>query len=526
MSESLGAIATPHHLATTAGVDAYRDGGNAIDAALAAATALAVVYPHNTAVGGDLVALIRTPGGAIFCINATGPAPAAVDVDELRARYGDRSLDRGPDAITVPGAVRGWETIRSYGAALHWADQFRHAIRYAGAGVPVPGSLAAALASDSDVLSRDPGASAVFAPGSTMLRRGELLVQRELAATLDQIAAEGPGALYGGSVGDALASGLQELGCPLTIDDLEQYRPHVTPAISALFNDFRVHTSPPNTQGFALLRTLRALRELDLDGLPADVPADLLGRLFVDGNRVRDTLLADPHFASTDVDGDGFADVLTELRGRGPRAVHPVAAPSIPRGDTVGVATADSHGYAVSLIQSVYGSFGAGIIEPRTGILMQNRGRGFSLDSLSPNVIKGGKRPRHTLMPVLVTSGSDVRWVNSTMGGQGQPQIHAQILLQLLNGRSPQEAVDAPRWVVGARRPGETSDTVYHESDVPGRAIEELSSDGFPLHEVPAHTEFLGHTNVIGVEPGGVFSAGSDPRSDGSAAVVTLAVDA
>ncbi|MEV4596812.1 gamma-glutamyltransferase [Amycolatopsis sp. NPDC049253] len=516
MSPITGAIASPHALATHAGEQAFRAGGNALDAALAAATALTVVYPHNTALGGDLVALVRTPDGSITCVNATGTAPAARDLAALRARHGDRLPERGPDTVTVPGAVRGWEALRGHGAALDWSAQFDAAIGYAAEGVPVARSLAAALVTDRALLDADAGSRAVF---GASLREGDLLVQPRLAESLRAIAAGGPGEFYEGAVGAALVRGLQALGCPLTTTDLAGYVARDTAAISAPLGGFRVHTSPPNTQGFALLRTVRALTELGFAATPWTVPAAVLGRLFHDGTRVRDTLLADPAFAATDVENDGFAELIASLRD--PRAADVVTAHSIPRGDTVGVAAADSAGYAVSIIQSVFDSFGAALLEPETGVILQNRGTSFSLDPRSPNVIAPGKRPKHTLMPVLVThEDGRVRWVSSTMGGHGQPQIHAQVLLRLLAGDSPREAVSAPRWVVGARAEGQSSDTVHHEADLAAETVAELAADGFPLREVPPRTEFLGHTNVVSLAPDGTFTAGSDPRSDGSAAVV------
>jgi gamma-glutamyltranspeptidase/glutathione hydrolase len=519
LARTYGAIATPHHLATEAGERAYRAGGNAIDAALAAATVLNVVYPHNTALGGDVVALVRDPEGAIVCVNATGTAPAARDADELRRRHGARLPAKGPDTITVPGALRGWEEIRRHGAALGWADQFREAVTHAAEGVPVARSLGAALAAGREMLARDPGAMEVFAPGGELLTEGAPLVQARLARTLSDIASNGPDELYGGRVGAALASGLQALGCPLTVEDLAAYEIRSMPAISQEFAGVRIHTSPPNTQGFALLRTVRVLAELGLDTFPAELPAGVLARLFLDGSQKRDTLLADPDFMRTDILEHGLAALVRSLRSRDPLPADLVRPSAAGTGDTVGVAAADTSGYAISLIQSVYGSFGSGVLEPATGILLQNRGNSFSLDPESPNVIAPGKRPKHTLMPVMVTAGERLRWVNSTMGGQAQPQIHAQVLAQLLNGRSPVEAVSAPRYVVGPREAGDTPDTVHHEAGLSPTAVAELAADGFPLREVPARTEFLGHTNVVAVGPDGSLSAGSDPRSDGSAAV-------
>jgi gamma-glutamyltranspeptidase/glutathione hydrolase len=514
-----GAVASPHHLATEAGERAYRDGGNAIDAALAAATVLQVVYPHNTALGGDLVALVRTPDGVITCVNATGTAPAARRIEDLRARHGEALPTRGPDTITVPGVVAGWQALRERGAALGWADQFTSAIGYAADGVPVARSLAAALLVESADLALDPGCRTVFAPHGDWLAEGAPLVQPALADSLRGLADHGPDHLYRGPLGTALVSGLRDLGVPITTDDLAGYAPRSTEAISVAFGGHEVHTSPPNTQGFLLLRTLRALTALGLD---LSAPADVVAALFVDGNRVRDTLLADPGFAVTDLD-DGLAEVLDGVRS-GRQVLSGVdtttIAPSA-RGDTVGIATADSDGHAVSLIQSVFYGFGAAVLEPGTGILMQNRGMSFSLDPCSPNVIAPGKRPRHTLMPVLVTSGPEVRWVNSTMGGRVQPQIHAHLLRHLLAGASPRQAVAAPRWAVTELFDGDSPNTVRHEADLRVATVAELAAAG-PVLAVPPHSELMGHANVVSIAPDGTLTAGSDPRSDGSVGVVPL----
>jgi gamma-glutamyltranspeptidase/glutathione hydrolase len=503
-------------LATQAGEQAYRNGGNAIDAALAAASVLQVVYPHNTALGGDLVALVRDPAGTITCVNATGTAPSGRRLEDLRARHGSVLPTRGPDTITVPGAVAGWQALRECGAALSWADQFGIAIGHAADGVPVARSLAAAIMVESAELAGDEGCRSVFAPRGDWLRAGEPLVQPALAASLRGLAEHGPDLFYRGPLGAALAAGLRELGVPMTAADLAGYTPRITTAISVPFGAYDVHTSPPNTQGFVLLRTLRALTALGMD---LTAPADIVASLFIDGNRVRDTLLADPDFVTPDLDA-GLIELVARLRSgeTGAAGADTVAPPA--RGDTVGIAAADSDGYAVSLIQSVFSGFGAAVLEQGTGILMQNRGTSFSLDPHSPNVIAPGRRPRHTLMPVLVTSGPDVRWVNSTMGGRAQPQIHAQVLRHLLAGASPRQAVSAPRWVVDVR-PGDQRATVRCEADLPSVTVEQLGT-ACPLVELSPHSEDVGHTNVVSIAPDGTLSAGSDPRSDGSATVTSL----
>ncbi|MCI2419327.1 gamma-glutamyltransferase [Saccharopolyspora sp. K220] len=508
-----GSIASPHHLATNAGEQAFRAGGNAIDAAIAAAVVLNVVYPNNTALGGDVVALVRTPDGTVRCVNATGYAPSGQSVERLRAAHGAELPMRGIDTVTVPGAVRGWESLRAFGARLDWAAQFTVAIRLAAQGAPVSRSVAAAIADKHDVLMRDPGCREVFLPGGTPLREGELLRQPALAESLAELRAEGPDALYGGSVGRRLADGLRRLGSVLTIEDLAGFHPELADPVRGMFRAHEVITSPPNTQGFMLLRALDRVQRL---GDPADVlgaRAGELAAIFERSNAVRDLLLADPRFADVDAERLIGLELDPAKRVQGPRRVG---------GDTVGISAIDSDGFAVSLIQSVYNSFGSAVLEPATGILLQNRGRSFSLDPRSPNVVEPGKRPRHTLMPVLVVKDDQVRWVSSTMGGHGQPQIHAQLLLRSLAGETPAEAVGAPRWIVGVQDSGDTNRTVYLERDAPSDAARSLAEHGFVPKLLPPHDEWLGHANLIEVGSGGRFDAASDPRSDGAAVEVEL----
>lgn len=508
-----GAIAAPHHLATEAGEDAFRAGGNAIDAAIAAAVVLDVVSPNQTAPGGDAVALVRTPDGAIHCVNATGWAPAAQSMERLRAVHGAEIPFRGIDTVTVPGAVRGWETLSCFGARLPWSAHFDAAVHLASDGAPVGRSLAAAIAEKRDVLSQDPGCRDMFLPGGTPVGEGDILRQPALAQSLAQLQAQGPGALYGGGVGRRLVDGLAQRGCVMTIEDLEGFGSELVAPLAATFRQYDVITSPPNTQGFMLLRALKRLEQI---GDPDDVlgeQAGTLAAIFEHGNAVRDLLLADPRFVTVDAGA---------LIDHDPDVTHAPSGGARVGGDTVGISTIDTEGYAVSLLQSVYNAFGSGVLEPATGILMQNRGRSFSLDPRSPNVVAPGKRPRHTLMPVLVTEAGDVRWISSTMGGHGHPQIQAQLLLRSMAGDSPADAVDAPRWIVGVQDSGDTNMTVYVESDLPARTTGSLVDRGFVPKLLPAHDEWLGHANLIKVGDDGRFEAVSDPRCDGSGGEVEL----
>ncbi|MBL3688029.1 gamma-glutamyltranspeptidase [Leucobacter zeae] len=501
-----GAISTSHHLATEAGAAALRAGGTAIDAALAAAATLCVVYPNNVALGGDLVALVRDPEGEIHFLNATGPAPAAQTLAALRERHGDRLPLRGIDTVTLPGGVCGWNALHELGARLEWADHFTEARALARDGFPNSRSVANALVDEREAFERDPGARDIFYPGGRPLAEGETLRQPALAETLDALAAGGSREFYEGELAQRWIAGLRALGSQLTLEDAEAYSAEWEPALEGDYADLRVITGPPNTSGFMLLRALQAVAEGIED--PLGSGAGALARAFAQANAVRAAHLGDPRF------GGASGDELITMVATD----HPLPGEPKPSGDTVGLSAVSEDGWAISLINSVYFGFGAGIVEPSTGILFQNRGTSFSLDAASPNAFAPGKRPRHTLMPVLVLRGDDLAWVPATMGGSAQPQIHTQLLLRSLAGAAPEEATHAPRWIVD-EPDAEGTVRVTIEEDAPAEVFEAIAAAGFPLKPVPPRTEDLGHSNLIRIETGG-WSAASDPRSDGSAIVV------
>jgi gamma-glutamyltranspeptidase/glutathione hydrolase len=509
------ALATPHALATEAGMQAYRDGGNAIDAAVVAAAVLTVVYPHNVALGGDLVALVRTPDGEVHCVNASGWAGAATDVADLRARHGRWLPARGADPVTVPGGVRGWEALRGFGARLGWAGALSSAEWIARTGAPVAPSLASHLADaeNADLFGTE-DFDRVFRPGGQTLRRGEDFVQPALADSFAALREGGADVLYKGDLAERCVSYLRSRGSTLTVEDFAEFAPEINEPVSTGFRGITVLTSPPNTHGLLLLRALRAIDELAITDPLGDGLGTLM-RVFHRGNALRAAHVADPRFVDVDTESlinDGL-DVMADLG---------VAAPGpamVPHGDTVGVAAADSDGYAVSLIQSVYHAFGSGLIDPETGILFHNRGTGFALDDKSPNVLAPRKRPLHTLMPVMTLEGGAPRHILATMGGQGQPQILAQVLLRTLGGAAAEEAVAAPRAVVGLQSEGATADAVTAEADVQAAAMASVVRAGLIPIEVAPRTEALGQANVVFADAKGSMTAASDPRSDGAAVV-------
>ena len=399
------AIATPHAAATAAGDTVFRTGGNAFDAAVAAAVALTVVYPHMCAVGGDIIALAATADGAVRVVNGSGAAPAALTAADVAARHG-RMPERGADTVTVPGAVAAWTTLLELGGTRRPADLIEPAARMAEQGVPVARSLAAAItgAERDGGLAADEGMAAVFRPGGRPLQDGDALVQPALARTLRAIQADGPAALYEGPAGAAIVAHLRALGSAITTDDLAAHATELGRPLTGTFGPEDVPTAPPNSQGLLLLEVPNAATRLgDVDLLGAD--ADLLAELFQLVTLDRDRHLADPRRAEVPV-----AELLSERhaaelaaaalarRAAGPGATGAAGAKAT--GDTIAVVAADDAGNAVSLIQSVYYGFGAGILDPTTGVILHNRGAFFSVHLVSPNALAGGKRPGHTLMPV------------------------------------------------------------------------------------------------------------------------------
>lgn len=509
-----GAIAAPHTLATEAGLNAFRDGGTAIDAAIAAAAVLTVVYPHNVALGSDLIALVREPNGKVHCVNSSGWAPLDTDAATLRSRFGRALPARDVHTVTVPGGVRGWEALRNHGSRLSWSDTLAAAEVAAAAGVPLAPSAAWHLLHPENAdLHGTTDFDRVFRPDGQCRRAGDVLRQPELAASFSRLRAGGPDEFYAGDLAASSIAYLRSRGSQLVSDDFADFRPEITAPLETTFGDLTVLTSPPNTHGFILLRVLRAVEQLGLaDPLGADFGTVM--RLFHRANRLRDDLLADPRQASVDANAL-VGDDLTSFAPVG----HARDSALVPNGDTVGVSAMDSDGYAVSLIQSVFYAFGSGLIDPETGILFHNRGTSFSLDEHAPNVIAPRKRPAHTLMPAMTLKDGSVRHILSTMGGQGQPQILAQILLHATRGATAQSAVAAPRGIVGPQSDGATDDLVSFESDSSYTTRKALVGSGLFLLEVPPKTESLGQANVVFAESDGRMSAASDPRSDGSAAV-------
>jgi gamma-glutamyltranspeptidase len=517
----LNAIATPERAATAAGEAAFRAGGNALDAALAAAAVLTVTYPHNCALGGDLFALVRSPEGDVVSVNASGPAASATDPDALRRRAGSMPI-LGADTVTVPGVVAGWGELHGRGAALPWADALAPASALAEEGVPVAPGLARALA-QAPAPFEDPGMADVLAVEGRPLGAGEPLRQPALAATLRELAAHGPRAFYEGAIADALLATLAARGSVLSRRDLDGFAPEITAPLTGAYAGLEILTSPPNSSGVLVLQALAALeRTAGADPMGAD--AGLLAELFRIGEEDRTRMLADSDAVPFDRDAWLGAERLDAALARA-RAAADGAAPAMapprgaaPGGDTVAVVAADGEGRAVSLIQSVFHWLGSQILDPATGVLLHNRGAAFSLREGAAGRLAPGRRPPHTLMPLMVQRDGALVGVLGTMGGRVHAQIHVQVLASLLAGHSAQAAVDAPRWIVGAVERGQREDAVHVEAGCDAAALDALAHTTSPQIAAERGNDRFGHAQAIWREP--ELSAGSDFRADGAAALV------
>ena len=336
-----------------------------------------------------------------------------------------------------------------------------------------------------------------------------------LAKTLEAIAANGPPAVYGGYIGASWVASLNNFGSPIAVGDLAGYRTEVNAPISSRYRGLHVMVPPPNSQGVVLLEILAAIDDLDLNREPLGLDAPILARLF---DRASDDrrYLADRRYMRLPVDKllskDNRGKIADDVRRNINRPRHQLRS----GGDTVAVVTADAEGWAVSLIQSIYSDFGTAFLEPTTGVIFHNRGACFSADPHSPNVIAGGKRPLHTLMPVLILSNGNLAAVSGSMGGFGQPQINAMVLLRLFDLKmSARDAIREPRWIVGGGKVKAKAEIVV-EGGVPKAVSDSFRGSGFLVNEVQRWAETLGHANLIHARDGR-FEVASDPRADGSA---------
>jgi gamma-glutamyltranspeptidase/glutathione hydrolase len=515
-----GVVVSPHPLASLAGLRAFQEGGNAVDAAVATNAVLGVTQPHMCGIGGDAFFLIHAAKeGRVLSLNASGRAAGAATREAVRARGHGTMPARGPLTITVPGAVSGWaEALRRCGT-MGLKDLLQPAIRAARDGFPMTPEVVRFIGENRDLLAKSPPAAHVFLDRGTPRSAGRL-ANADLARSLERIAEGGAEALYRGDLGRDLVRGLAPQGAFLAEDDL---RSHVSDWVEPLHVRYRghdVYQCPPNSQGITLLMMLNLLSGYDLAGTWGDEAGRL--HLMIEAKKLafadRDRYVTDPAFVpvpSAKLLAPAYADARRRLIARD-RAM-PVPAPhGNTDGDTICLTTADGQGNWVCLIQSLYSSFGSGVMSEGTGIMMQNRGSHFSLDEAHANRLEPGKRTLHTLMPGLVMRDGAPRAVVGTRGAGGQPQTVCNVLSWWLDkGLSLQEALEAPRWLHGARVLGEDPARLRLEPRVAPGTAQALAALGHPVQEVEPWDLVMGFCQGIEVdEHTGALVGAADPRGD------------
>jgi gamma-glutamyltranspeptidase/glutathione hydrolase len=514
-----GVVATSQPLASAAGLEALRQGGNAIDAAVTAAAVLSVTEPQMTGIGGDMFAIVwLAREQKLVALNASGRAGSRMTLEALRARGFQPGSQQGVMSVTVPGALAGWDMlVRTHGRRT-LAQALEPAIGYARDGFPLTPIIAAQWGGETAFLQRDSAAAATFLPGGHAPKAGEWFRNPDYARTLQEIADQGIGTFYGGALGQRIVARLTALDGFITLEDLTRNAPTWVTPISVPFRGYRVWELPPNNQGVAALEMLRILEPYDLKAMGHNSAAYL--HHLIEAKKLAyadlDRFVGDPDHL--DMPGEAMLtdEFIAERRShlnpsRAQARVEP--GPYRTQSETIYLTAADSEGNMVSLINSNYDYFGSGIVVPGTGFALQNRGAGFTLTPGLPNTAAPGKRPFHTLIPGFVTrtvGGHEAPYMSfGVMGGGMQAQGHVQFLLNyFVFGMDLQAAIDAPRFrhFDGQR--------VALEAPIGDAVRKRLTAMGHVLIDQPPGA-FGGAQAIVRLPKG--FAAGSDPRKDGMA---------
>ena len=520
-------VSTSHPLAAQAGLRMIANGGNAVDAAIAAAAAMTIVEPCSNGLGSDAFCILWD-GEALHGLNASGPAPGAWTPDYFRRKHGADAKAppvRGWDSVSVPGAVASWVALSKRFGKLPFADLLAPAIDIAERGYIVPvvlGQKWMLAAQVADLVSQ-PGFAQTFLPHGRAPLVGELFCMPAAARMLRAIAATRGDALYGGEIAESLARCAGAQGGAMTVADLAAYRPEWVTPIAKNYRGYTLHEIPPNGQGIAALMALGILQHFDMAALPVDDPASMHLQIEAMKLAFADTYRYVSEGATMEVTPEQMLDdayLASRAKLIDPKRAQDFGAGNPVKGGTIYLTAADESGMMVSFIQSNYMGFGSGVVIPDWGLSLQNRGHGFSLQARSPNLVAPGKRPFHTIIPAFLTKDGKPVMSFGVMGGDMQPQGHVQSLVRMLDYRqNPQAACDAPRWRFNLERklnlePGMSADTVAG-----------LAAMGHVLDDLQDSYQDFGAGQFIwrldegqGDAAARGYAAASDPRRDGLAA--------
>lgn len=542
---SHGMVACANYLATRAGLRILTQGGNAIDAAIAANATMTVAYPSTCSAGGDIFMLIwHAKSQRLYALNGSGRATRGMRPEYFAAKGMQSIPERGPLSINVPGAVDGWFQALGRFGSLPAETIFAPAIEYAEEGVPVTAKLSGWLAKAELLLKRWDSSASIFLSEKRPARSGEILRQPQLARTYRLLAKEGRDAFYNGPLGQSITDYIQSIGGVLSMEDMQQHHSDWVEPISTGYRGYDVYEFPPNTQGITALEMLNIIEGYDLKSL-GYASAEYL-HILLEAKKLafadRDQYVSDPAFVDVPVERLLSKSYAEEQRKRiNPRKASASIASGLEKeGDTMYLCVADNEGNVVSLIQSLYMGFGSGVVGGDTGVLLHNRGSYFSLDARHVNYLQPGKRTMHTLTPAMVLRDGQPYMALGTMGGDAQPQIHVQLLTAMLDfGMNPQQAITAPRWRSGRMRiypPSRPNDHISGQRGIDELAdrdiaevvmLEKRFGNGAPLllemlgHRIQFEESWgdgMGHAQAIRVHQAPrLFEGAADPRCDGLA---------
>lgn len=517
-----GMAVTPHHLASQSALAVLREGGNAIEAMVAAAATIAVVYPHMNGLGGDGFWLIVPPDGEPCAIDASGAAGSLATI----AAYADlpQIPHRGPRAaLTVAGTVSGWDEAlkisRSLtGNTMPLTRLLEDAIGYAENGIPVTASQASATASKLAELRDVPGFAETFLVNGQPPGAGSRFYQPALAVTLQQLARQGLESFYRGPLAQKLAQGMAKYDMPVTLADLEQHHARRTQPLRLKHQQGEIWNLAPPTQGLVSLAILGITDRLDIAGADDAATIHRIAEATKQAFGLRDAHITDPRYLQSDMQSLLEPAALQALASKvDMHKAAPWGAGKGP-GDTVWMGVIDKNGLAVSFIQSIYHEFGSGVVLPDTGIVWQNRGASFSLDPAHLLALAPGKQPFHTLNPAAARLNDGRTMVYGSMGGDGQPQTQAALFTRyVVQGVPLKESISRPRWLLG-RTWGQLSDSLKLEGRFSAECIAQLQALGHEVEVLEDFTEVMGHAGAVVRHPDGLFEGAFDPRSNGSAA--------
>ena len=520
-----GMVATSHPLATQIGLDILKQGGTAVDAAIAANIALGLMEPTGNGIGGDLFAIIwDAQSNKLHGLNASGPAPMNLSIDYFEQQGLKKIPAYGPLPVTVPGAVDGWVKLHEKFGKLKFKSLFEPTIEYAEKGFPITETIAYYLDKSQKRFENYPNFSEVWIKNGRMPQKGEIFKNPQLANTLRIIAEKGRAGFYEGEIAQTMANFVQAQGGFLTYDDLAGFHSEWTQPVSSNYRGYDVWELPPNGQGIAALQILNILENYDLKKMGLFSSEYI--HLFTEAKKIvfadRAKYYADPNFSNIPVNeliSKPYAKERAKLINLD-KASKANDAGILKSGDTIYLTAADKFGNMVSLIQSNYRGMGSGMMPTGLGFMLQDRGELFSLDKNHKNALEGGKRPFHTIIPAFVTKDGKPFISFGVMGGATQPQAHAQIIINMIDfGLNLQEAGDAPRIVhSGSSQPtGEVmtdGGSLSIESGFGKQIEQELSNKG---HIIKYQKGVFGGYQAIMFKDG-VYYGASETRKDGQAA--------